>query len=96
MDNLNENIFIKKPRKNVSLKLILKSLPETHYDEQQHFPNKTEWRLRILEINNKKYFELCYLYNGTRIFINNKSQWVNYNIGNEYDDKVIKIMYWYC
>jgi hypothetical protein len=57
----------------------------------------TEWRWRFLQFNNFKTVEISSLKynNNTRLYFNNKGNWVYRTVPKVYDDYVIKEFYYY-
>lgn len=102
----NNNIFMKIPEysntnsSSLSKYEVMESIPHNHYKEKNEnlAIDHTEWRWRIFNFPHKKndVIEISFKKpNEKRIYINNKGEWVERNIGPEIDEFVIDEFYVY-
>ena len=96
----NKSVFRKYKKKNIfiSKNNILNSIPEDNFDKPNKELSKTkvEWRWRLLNINSNEYIEISKkLKDNNMLYINNKSEWVNREISQDYDKFVDKEIYAY-
>ncbi len=66
---------------------ILSTIPEEHYKTAQNFPNKTEWRWRLFNINNRSVIEISYKEpNKEREYLNKYGKWITYEEVTEFNN----------
>lgn len=102
MDNKDDIFEFEDEPKVVSLSNIMETIPDNSRTEQIPFKiwskkYNNEWRWRIIEFENNTVCEISVVSidNPTRLYYNNKGEWVNRDISNIYDDYVIKTYYHY-
>lgn len=99
---MSNNIFIPANNTNKQIVLtyttVLDTIPKNHYKKPRHDLNKnnmTEWRWRILLLEDKKSVEISYMYNNIRMYLNNYGRWIQKTVPPEFDDFVIEEYYYY-
>ena len=79
---------------------ILETIPNNRSDiplDDWRSKNKTEWRWRFLEFNNKSTVEISYLKYNTnqRQYFAKSGSWITRQVPNVYDDYVVKQFFYY-
>jgi hypothetical protein len=81
--------------KKINIKEFLKSMPKDCFNEPQNFSDRSEWRIRFLKINDKKYVEISIKKNNVRKFFNTNGDLIYFNVNSKYDSMVQKEYYFY-
>ena len=97
---MSNNIFISSDKTNKEIVLtytnVIDTIPKNHYKKPQvNTNNLTEWRWRILLLQDKRSVEISYMYQNTRMYLNNYGRWVQKTVPPEFDDFVIEEYYYY-